>query len=56
MLAGQAVLDVLDVLDLGCGTGLCGPLLRPYARALAGVDLSPQMLERMRGVAPPSSW
>lgn len=42
----------MDVLDLGCGTGLCGPLLRPYARVLAGVDLSPQMLEqaRRRGV------
>lgn len=41
-----------DVLDLGCGTGLCGALLRPYARTLAGVDLSPQMLEqaRRRGV------
>ena len=37
-----------DVLDLGCGTGLCGPLLRPYARTLAGVDLSPQMLEQAR--------
>jgi predicted TPR repeat methyltransferase len=35
-----------DVLDLGCGTGLCGPLLRPYAQRLEGVDLSPAMLER----------
>ena len=34
----------LEVLDLGCGTGLCGPLLRPCARALVGVDLSPKML------------
>lgn len=34
----------LDVLDLGCGTGLCAPLLRPYARRLAGVDLSVGML------------
>lgn len=33
-------------LDLGCGTGLCGPLLRPLARRLEGVDLSPAMLER----------
>lgn len=38
----------LDVLDLGCGTGLCGPLLRPLARTLAGVDLSPKMLDRAR--------
>ncbi len=40
-----------DVLDLGCGTGLCGPLLRPYARRLEGVDLSAAMLERARGQA-----
>ena len=36
----------LRVLDAGCGTGLLGPLLRPWARTLAGVDLSPRMLER----------
>src|SRR6478752_7597170 len=34
----------LDVLDAGCGTGLCGPLLAPYARRLNGVDLSEGML------------
>ena len=38
----------LDVLDLGCGTGLCGPLLRPFARTLVGVDLSPKMLAKAR--------
>ncbi|MBJ6726843.1 tetratricopeptide repeat protein [Geomesophilobacter sediminis] len=36
----------LDVLDAGCGTGLCGPRLAPYARILTGVDLSPQMLTK----------
>jgi predicted TPR repeat methyltransferase len=36
----------LDVVDLGCGTGLCGPLLRPLARTLVGVDLSPKMLAK----------
>ena len=35
----------LDVLDLGCGTGLCGVALRPFARRLTGVDLSSAMLE-----------
>jgi len=42
----------LDVLDLGCGTGLCGPLLKSRARSMTGVDLSPRMLEmaRKRGV------
>jgi predicted TPR repeat methyltransferase len=38
----------LDVLDAGCGTGLCGPLMAPYARHLAGVDLSQQMLDKAR--------
>lgn len=36
------------VADLGCGTGLCGPLLRPWARHLAGCDLSVGMLRRAR--------
>jgi predicted TPR repeat methyltransferase len=36
----------LAVLDIGCGTGLCGPLLRPLARRLVGVDLSPNMLSK----------
>jgi predicted TPR repeat methyltransferase len=35
-----------DVLDAGCGTGLCGPELRPIARKLTGVDLSSRMLEQ----------
>jgi predicted TPR repeat methyltransferase len=39
----------LDVLDAGCGTGLCAPTLRPYARRLVGVDLSAQMLTRADG-------
>jgi predicted TPR repeat methyltransferase len=38
----------LDVLDAGCGTGLCGPLVAPYARRLVGVDLSEGMLARAR--------
>lgn len=38
----------LTVLDAGCGTGLCAPLLRPWARRLEGVDLSAGMLERAR--------
>ncbi len=38
----------LDILDLGCGTGLCGPLLRPIAGTLCGVDLSPAMIEKAK--------
>ena len=34
----------LAVLDAGCGTGLCGPLLAPFASQLTGVDLSEGML------------
>lgn len=37
-----------DVLDVGCGTGLCGPLLREYAARLVGVDLSAKMLDQAR--------
>lgn len=38
----------LDILDAGCGTGLCAPWLAPYARSLEGVDLSPGMLAKAR--------
>lgn len=37
-----------EVIDLGCGTGLCGPLLRPLAGRLTGVDLSGLMLAKAR--------
>jgi predicted TPR repeat methyltransferase len=36
----------LAVLDAGVGTGWCGPLLRPYARRMVGVDLSPDMIRK----------
>lgn len=38
----------LDVLDGGCGTGLCSGLLHPFARRLIGVDLSSEMLRRAK--------
>lgn len=34
------------MLDAGCGTGLCGTLMAPWAKVLAGVDLSRGMLDR----------
>lgn len=34
----------LDILDLGCGTGLSGLALAPFARRLEGLDLAPRML------------
>jgi predicted TPR repeat methyltransferase len=38
----------LRILDAGCGTGLCGPLLRPLAAELTGVDLSERMADCAR--------
>ena len=38
----------MDILDLGCGTGLCAPLLRPWASVLCGVDLSAAMIEQAK--------
>jgi predicted TPR repeat methyltransferase len=55
-LVGEAIASCLgpsaadrEVLDAGCGTGLCGPLLKPFASRLTGVDLSGGMLEKARG-------
>jgi predicted TPR repeat methyltransferase len=39
------------MLDLGCGTGLAGAAFRPHVDWLAGVDLSPKMVEMARGKA-----
>lgn len=36
------------VLDLGCGTGLSGMALKPFAKRLVGLDLSPRMLAEAR--------
>jgi predicted TPR repeat methyltransferase len=38
----------LDVLDLGCGTGLAAAALRPRASRLVGVDLSEAMIDAAR--------
>ncbi len=39
---------VREVFDLGCGTGLAGMAFRDLAAHLAGVDLSPRMVEKAR--------
>jgi predicted TPR repeat methyltransferase/predicted negative regulator of RcsB-dependent stress response len=36
----------LDIVDLGCGTGLMGAYVSKYAKSLVGVDISPKMLEK----------
>jgi predicted TPR repeat methyltransferase len=46
--SGRRPDKTLDVLDAGCGTGWCGPLVAPYARHLTGVDLSAGMLEQAK--------
>ena len=38
-------------LDLGCGTGLCGPLVKAMAERVDGIDLSPKMIEQARALA-----
>lgn len=40
-----------NMLDLGCGTGLCAPLLCQIGQRLTGVDLSRRMLEKAAGRA-----
>ncbi len=45
-LAGLHPAPFASTLDLGCGSGLAAPLLRPSTARLAGVDLSPRMIER----------
>ncbi len=37
-----------EILDAGCGTGLCGTVLKNHARRLVGVDLSSNMLDVAR--------
>jgi predicted TPR repeat methyltransferase len=39
-----------SALDLGCGTGLCGPLIRAVADRVDGIDLSAAMLARARAL------
>ncbi|RZB36626.1 MAG: hypothetical protein SRB2_01928 [Desulfobacteraceae bacterium Eth-SRB2] len=38
--------EEMNVLDLGCGTGLGAQLYRPFAKSLIGVDVSSKMLEK----------
>jgi predicted TPR repeat methyltransferase len=38
----------LDICDIGCGTGICGPLLKPMAATMVGVDLSAGMIEKAK--------
>jgi predicted TPR repeat methyltransferase len=44
--AAESSSSGLHILDLGCGTGLCGLLFEPMAQRLVGVDLSCKMLAK----------
>jgi predicted TPR repeat methyltransferase len=46
--AGAARDGRAEALDLGCGTGLSGAVLAPFAARIEGVDLSPRMLAEAR--------
>ncbi|WP_372623908.1 methyltransferase [Falsiroseomonas sp.] len=50
--AGAAPDGSRRVLDLGCGTGLSGVALKPFAKRMTGLDLAPRMLAeaRKRGI------
>ena len=38
----------LEILDIGCGTGLSGVVLKERAACLVGIDLSPEMIDVAR--------
>jgi predicted TPR repeat methyltransferase len=45
-LLNPSINDKFAILDIGCGTGLMGRLLKPYASKIVGVDLSKEMLSK----------
>ena len=45
-LARPYLAEGMNVLDLGCGTGLGAQLYRPFAKRLTGVDVSSKMLAK----------
>ncbi len=42
-----ALLNHMDILDFGCGTGLLSFKIAPLVRSVTGVDLSEKMLEQL---------
>jgi predicted TPR repeat methyltransferase len=45
----QSATGKVDLLDLGCGTGLLGAAIAAHTRELVGIDLSAKMLDKARG-------
>lgn len=48
LMAAGALDRQLAIVDLGCGTGLCGTVLKPHAIRLDGIDLAPGMVAAAR--------
>ena len=46
--AKSGIKNFKTVMDVGCGTGLCGPLFKNMSETLIGVDLSSEMIEYAR--------
>jgi len=49
-----ALLNHMDILDFGCGTGLLSFKIAPLVRSVTGVDLSEKMLEQLESKNTPS--
>ena len=55
---GSSLIELLDpqpeerILDLGCGTGELTALIAEKAKAVTGIDKSPQMIEKARDTYP----
>lgn len=43
--AAGALDHPVEMVDLGCGTGLCAKELKPFAKRIDGIDLAPRMVE-----------
>ena len=46
--SGFSIASVNKTLDLGCGTGLCGNVLRPLSNHLIGVDIAAKMIAQAK--------
>lgn len=44
-------IEKAKILDLGCGSGLCGKEIKQFASLLYGVDLSEKMLEKAKALS-----
>lgn len=49
-----ALLNHMDILDFGCGTGLLSFKIAPLVRSVCGVDLSVKMLEQLEAKNTPT--